>query len=125
MSVFSLLAKPHPSIAEDLFVHPDRYGEKTFTEAHLLTSTGEVKEAEICMVLAKTPQGAEKGYAYLRDMTESKKMERKVREVTQQFEKIAEMGDDGIVVFDQAFKIVFANQMASEIIGIPKEDLIG
>jgi len=91
----------------------------------LLTSTGEIKEAELCIALAKTPLGAKKGYAYLRDITESKRMERRVREVTQQFEKIAEMGDDGIVVFDQAFKIVFANQMASEIIGISKEDLIG
>jgi two-component system NtrC family sensor kinase len=52
-------------------------------------------------------------------------MERRIREATQQFEKIAEMGDDGIVVFDQAFKIIFANQMASEITGIEKEALIG
>ena len=52
-------------------------------------------------------------------------MERKIREATQQFEKIAEMGDDGIMVFDQAFKITFANQMVSEITGISKEDLIG
>jgi two-component system NtrC family sensor kinase len=52
-------------------------------------------------------------------------MERRIREATQEFEKIAEMGDDGIVVFDQAFKIIFANQMAAEITGIPKEDLIG
>jgi two-component system NtrC family sensor kinase len=125
MSVLSLLGKPHPSITEDLFVHPDRYGEKTCTEVQLFTSTGEVKEAEICIALAKTPLGAKKGYAYLRDITEPKRMERRVREVTQQFEKIAGMGDDGIVVFDQTFKIVFANQMASEIIGISKEDLIG
>jgi two-component system NtrC family sensor kinase len=125
MSVLSLLGKPHQSIVEDLFVHPDRYGEKTCTEVQLLTPPGEVKEAELCIALAKTPLGTKKGYAYLRDITESKRMERRVREATQQFEKIAEMGDDGIVVFDQAFKIAFANQMASEIIGIPKEDLIG
>jgi two-component system NtrC family sensor kinase len=125
MSVLSLFAKPHPSIGEGLFVHPDHYGEKTCTEVQLLTSAGEVKEAELCIALAKTPLGTKKGYAYLRDTTESKRMERRLREVTQQFEKIAEMGDDGIVVFDQAFKIAFANQMASEIIGIPKEDLIG
>ena len=125
MSVLSLLGKPHPSIAEDLFAHPDRYGEKTCTEVQLLTPTGEVKEAEICIALAKTPLGAKKGYAYLRDITESKRMERRVREVTHHFEKIAEMGDDGIVVFDHAFKIVFANQMASEIIGMTKEDMIG
>ncbi len=125
MSVLSLLSKPHQSFIEDLFVHPERYGEKTCAEAQLLTSTGEVKEAEICIALTKTPLGAQKGYAYLRDITESKRMERRIREATQQFEKIAEMGDDGIVVFDQAFKIIFANQMASEITGIPKEDLIG
>jgi two-component system NtrC family sensor kinase len=125
MSVLSLLDKPHQSFIEDLFVHPERYGEKTCAEAQLLTSNGEVKDAEICIALAKTPLGVQKGYAYLRDITESKRMERRIREATQQFEKIAEMGDDGIVVFDQTFKIIFANQMASEITGIPKEDLIG
>jgi PAS domain S-box-containing protein len=125
MPILSLLNKPDQSFIEDLFDHPERYGEKTCTEAQLLTSTGEVKEAEICIAMAKTPLGARKGYAYLKDITDSKRMERKIQEATQQFEKIAEMGDDGIVVFDQAFKIIFANQMVSEITGIPKEDLIG
>ena len=125
MSILSLLNKPDQSFIEDLFVHPERYGEKTCTEAQLLTSNDEVKEAEICIALAKKPLRARKGYAYLKDITDSKRMERRIQEVTQQFEKIAEMGDDGIVVFDQAFKIIFANQMASEIIGISKEDLIG
>jgi len=125
MSVLSLLDKCDQSFIEDLFVHPERYGEKTCTEAQLLTSTGEVKEAEICIALTKTPLGARKGYAYLKDITDSKRMERRIREANQQFEKIAEMGDDGIVVFDQDFKIIFANLMASEIIGISKEDLIG
>ncbi len=125
MSVLSLLGKPHPSFIEDLFIHPERYGEKTCSQIQLPASNGEIKEAEICIALAKTPLGARKGYAYLRDITESKRMERRIQEATQQFEKIAEMGDDGILVFDQAFKIIFANQMASEMTGIPKEDLIG
>jgi PAS domain-containing protein len=33
------------------------------------------------------------------------------------FEKIVEMGNDGIFVFDDRCKILFANQMASEITG--------
>ena len=41
------------------------------------------------------------------------------------FEKIVEMGNDGIFVFDDRCKILFANQVASEITGIPREDLIG
>ena len=125
MTVLSLLEKPYQSFVEDLFIHPEHYGEKTCTEVQLITSTGEVKEAEVCMALAETPHRAQKGYAYLKDINESKRMEHKIREATQQFEKIAEMGDDGIMVFDQDFKITFSNQMASEITGFPKEELIG
>ena len=40
MSILSLLDKPDQSFIEDLFVHPERYGEKTCTEAQLLTSNG-------------------------------------------------------------------------------------
>ncbi len=125
MSAFSILGKPLQPFIEDFFTHPEPYGEKRCTEVQLLTSEGETKEAEVCIALAETPLGARKGYAYLREITESKRMERRIQEATQQFEKIAEMGDDGIVVFDQTFEIIFANQMASEITGVPKEDLIG
>jgi len=125
MSVLSLIAKPYQSLVEDLFIHPECYGEKTCVEVQLPAPNGGVKEAEVCIALANTLLGARKGYAYLRDITESKRMERRIREANQQFERIAEMGDDGILVFDQAFKIIFANQMASEITGVPKEKLIG
>jgi len=125
MSILSLLGKPNQPFLEDIFIHPEHYGEKVCTEIQLLTSQGETKGAEVCIALAKTPLGVRKGYAYLRDITEAKRMERKIRDATQQFEKIAEMGDDGIVVFDEGFKIIFANQMASEITGIQKDDLIG
>jgi len=125
MTVLTLLGKPNQTFLKGLFVYPERYGEKTCSEIQLVTSKGEVKEAELCIALAKTSIGARKAYAYLRDITDSKRMERKIREATQEFEKIAEMGDDGIVVFNQAFKIIFANQMATEITGISKEDLIG
>ena len=125
MSVLPLLGKPHQSFIEDLFAHPERYGEKTCAEVQLSASRGEIKEVEICIALAKAPHATRRGYAYLRDSTESKRMGRRIREATQQFEKIAEMGDDGILVFDQTFKIIFANQMASEITGISKEELIG
>jgi two-component system NtrC family sensor kinase len=125
MTSLSLLGKPNQALIEDIFTHPERYGEKNCTQIRLLTSKGITKEVEICIALAQATRGARKGYAYLKDITESKQMEQRIREATQQFEKIAEMGDDGIVVFNQAFKIIFANQMASEITGILKEDLIG
>ena len=120
-TVLSLLEKRDHSLIEDVFTHPERYGEKNCTQIQLLTPRGITKEVEICIALAQAPRGARKGYAYLKDITESKQMERRIQEATQQFEKIAEMGDDGIVVFDQAFKIIFANQMAAEITGLPRK----
>jgi len=124
MTILSLLGRPNQPLIEDIFTHPERYGEKNCMQIQLLTSKEMAKEVEICIALAQTPLGVRKGYAYLRDVTASKRMERKIREGAQEFEKIAEMGEDGIVVFDQAFKIIFANQVASEITGIPREDLI-
>lgn len=121
----SLLKHPLPPFIQDLFLHPEHYGEKSCTEACLITSSQEVKEVELCIALTKTSKEGPKGYAYLKEITESKRMERKILEATREFEKIAEMGDDGIVVFDQEFRIIFANQRATEITGIPKDELLG
>ncbi|HLA04708.1 MAG TPA: PAS domain-containing protein, partial [Syntrophales bacterium] len=48
-----------------------------------------------------------------------------LREVTKRLEKIAEMGDDGIIVFGEDSRIEFANQMAADIFDISKEDILG
>jgi two-component system NtrC family sensor kinase len=52
-------------------------------------------------------------------------MEGEIREAMKRFEKIAEMGEDGIIVFDEDSKIEFFNQMASEIMGLPKDQILG
>jgi two-component system NtrC family sensor kinase len=82
-------------------------------------------DAEVCITIAKVEKGGVKTYAYLRDITERKRMEREIREATKRFEKIAEMGEDGIIVFDEDSRIEFANQMASEIMGFPKDQILG
>jgi PAS domain S-box-containing protein len=48
-----------------------------------------------------------------------------VREADERLQKIVEMGDDGIIVFDEDSRIGFANRMASDILGVPKEEIIG
>jgi PAS domain S-box-containing protein len=125
MTVSSLLGKPNRTLLEGLFTRPERCAEKTCTQIQLPTSGGQIRDVEICIALMKTLEGKFKAYAYLRDITDAKRMEQKIHAANQQFERIAEMGDDGIVVFDQEFRIIFANQMASEITGIRKEELIG
>src|SRR5512139_107591 len=95
------------------------------TEMEVLTENGLKRDAEVCITIAEMEKGRVKTYAYLRDITERKRMEREIREATKRFEKIAEMGDDGIIVFDEGYKIEFANQMASEILGLSKDHILG
>jgi len=95
------------------------------TEMEVVTARGHKRDAEVCITIAEMEKGRVKTFAYLRDITERKRMEREIREATKRFEKIAEMGEDGIIVFDEDSRIEFANQMASEIIGLPKGDILG
>jgi two-component system NtrC family sensor kinase len=95
------------------------------TEMEVLTQKGLKWDAEVCITIAKMEKGGVKTYAYLRDITERKRMEREIREATKRFEKIAEMGEDGIIVFDENSQIEFANQMAAEIMGLPKDQILG
>jgi len=94
-------------------------------EMDILTRKGVKRNAEVCITIAKKEKGGVQTYAYLRDITERKRMEREIRDATKRFEKIAEMGEDGIIVFDEDSRIEFANQMASEIVGLPKDQVLG
>jgi two-component system NtrC family sensor kinase len=125
MTVSSLLGPSHPSLLEDCFGRVEPQDEKICRDIQFLTPGGSLKETEVCVSLIVTSQGERKAYTYLRDITESKKREQAIRETYDQFEKIAEMGEDGILVCDQAYRILFSNQMASEITGIPRDKLIG
>jgi two-component system NtrC family sensor kinase len=100
-------------------------GKRVCTEMEVLTRNGLKRVAEVCITIAKKEKGGVQTYAYLRDITERKRMEREIREATKRFEKIAEMGEDGIIVFDEESRIEFANQMASEIMGLPKDQILG
>src|SRR4030043_1024225 len=95
------------------------------TEMEVLTERELKRDAEVCITIAKKEKDGMETYAYLRDITERKRMEREIRDATKRFEKIAEMGEDGIIVFDEDSRIEFANQMASEIMGLPKDQILG
>jgi two-component system cell cycle sensor histidine kinase/response regulator CckA len=95
------------------------------TEIEVLTNSGLKRDAEVCITISEMEKGRVKTFAYLRDITERKRMEREIREATKRFEKITEMGEDGIIVFDEDSRIEFANQMASEIMGLPKDQILG
>ncbi|MDI6764732.1 MAG: PAS domain S-box protein [Thermodesulfobacteriota bacterium] len=112
------LNRMHSDVGED-------ESKRVCTEMEVLTAKGLKKDVEVCITISKVEEGGMKTYAYLRDITEQKRMAREIREATKRFEKIAEMGDDGVIVFDEESRIEFANQMAAEILGIPKDQILG
>jgi two-component system NtrC family sensor kinase len=95
------------------------------TEMKILTAKDVEMEAEVCITIGAMEEKGKKTYAYLRDITDKMRMERVIREATKRFEKITEMGEDGILVFDEDSRIEFANQRASELLGIPKDQILG
>ena len=95
------------------------------TEMEVRTQKSLKKDAEVCITIARLEKGGMKTYAYLRDITERKRMESDIREATKRFQKIAEMGEDGIIVFDEESRIEFANTRAAEIMGVQKDEILG
>lgn len=128
MSLLSLFPKIDVSFFKDLNSNLKQIGKKIKQKTELITPSGEIKDVELSLSIIKTTKNGRKYnlyIAFLKDITETTLMEKKYQEATKQFEKITEMGDDGIFVFDQDFKIIFCNQMAAEITGIQREELIG
>ncbi|MFQ5842520.1 MAG: PAS domain S-box protein, partial [Thermodesulfobacteriota bacterium] len=123
------------NIARDLYVNPkDR---RTFQS--LVERNGFVKDFEvefkrkdgqkIIILLTAHPirnEGEIIGYeGLIIDITERKDMERRVREAVRKFQKISEMGEEGILVIDEGNRIIFANSMATELTGYANEELLG
>jgi PAS domain S-box-containing protein len=121
-------------IAKDLYVKPEE--RRTFQR--LVERDGFVKDFEvefkrkdgrkITILLTAHPirnqEGEIVGYQGLNiDITERKQMESRVQEAIKKFEKISEMGEDGIIVIDERNRIIFANSMAVELTGYVKAEL--
>jgi PAS domain S-box-containing protein len=52
------------------------------------------------------------------------RLQKEIQDIARRLEKIAEMGEDGILVYDEDFHIEFANSMASAITGYSHEELM-
>jgi len=122
-------------IARDLYVNPE--DRRTFQR--LVERDGFAKDYEvefkrkdgrkITILLTAHPirnQGREiVGYQGLFiEITERKEMERRIQEAVRKFQKISEMGEEGILVIDEGNRIIFANSMAPELTGYPNEKLL-
>jgi len=91
----------------------------------LITAKGNTKTVEFSWTKAKRGSGEEIGYIGIKDISHRKALERSAREARDRIKKIAELGDMGILIYDQDFRIEFANQRAGEILGLTVSQLVG
>ncbi|MEJ5375537.1 MAG: GNAT family N-acetyltransferase [bacterium] len=90
------------------------------TQADLITARGKKVPVGICC-----SSGSSQTWVALWDQEELKRLHRLAQEAADRAEKIAGMGDIGILIYDQDFRIEFANEMAGEILGLPSRSLLG
>ncbi len=95
------------------------------TEMEMITEGGVKRDTEVCITVERIKNGGVRTYTYLRDITDRKRMEREIREASKRFEKITEMGEDGIIVFGEDSHIEFSNQKGAEILGLGKDEILG
>lgn len=117
MTILDLLDKPHQSFIEDLFIHPEWYGEKTCTEAYVITAEGELKEAEICIALARSSREMMKGYAYLKDITERKRFERELKASEEKLRRLFERVRHGLFISSKEGRFLECNQALLDMLG--------
>jgi PAS domain S-box-containing protein len=121
-----LLNERHRKIMSDLHseVEEDE-NRRVCMEMAINTAKGDTKEVEVCITIAKGEEGAVKTYAYTRDITQRKKMEREIREKSEFLSKLIESSTDSIVVTDMEGNILLFNRGAEELLGYRAEEVIG
>lgn len=94
------------------------------TELRIVKPSGEKRDLQV-HISATGHAGERRIYARLRDITHRKRVEQKLLEATRKFQKIAEMGEDAILVLSDTYEVEFANSMASELTGYTSKELMG
>lgn len=123
--VLSLLGPNFHLLVEKLFTHPERYGEKTCSEGKLCTAGGVIKDVEVCIVKAITSEGERKVYAYIRDISESKRIENELRKANEFFANLIASSVDGIIAADMKGNIIIFNKGAESLTGYTAKEVIG
>ncbi len=121
----ALLGTFFHDLMADLAAHPERYGEKTCAEMELTTAGGEAKDVEICIAQAKSTDGKNKVYAYIRDITEQKKFARELKNSNEFFANLIASSVDGIIAADMKGNIIIFNKGAEALSGYTAEEVIG
>lgn len=94
------------------------------SELEIISAQGEVKETEICITTVKDRRGAMKTYAYLRDVSITKRIENELRTANDFLRNLIENSVDGIIAADMKGKIIIFNKSAEKLLGYSSAEAI-
>ncbi|MGZ3538203.1 MAG: PAS domain-containing sensor histidine kinase, partial [Thermodesulfobacteriota bacterium] len=92
------------------------------TEMNILTPRGQIKNAEVCIALAKSDKGEVKTYAYIRDITERKKFEKDLKASEEKLRNLFERVRHGLFISSKGGKFLDCNQTLLDMLGYPTKD---
>jgi two-component system NtrC family sensor kinase len=114
---FTVIGKEDKEFLEGTVTRGVGIGEKLCTEMNILSPQGFVKDAEVCIALAKSDTGEVKTYAYIRDITERKKFERDLRDSEEKLRNLFERVRHGLFISSKEGKFLDCNQALLDMLG--------
>jgi PAS domain S-box-containing protein len=122
----SLFDEKNREYIQNLFErHDPNVDLRVCSELEILTAGGEKKEAEVCITAVKDRRGQIKTYAYLRDISVTKRIENELRKANDFLRNLIENSVDGIIAADMKGNIIISNKSAEKLIGYRSEEAIG
>jgi PAS domain S-box-containing protein len=110
---------------QDLFERRDPNMDlRVCSELEIVTAQGARKETEICITSVQDPRGAMKTYAYLRDISLTKRIENELRKANDFLRNLIENSVDGIVAADMKGKIIIFNKSSEKLLGYTADEAI-
>jgi len=95
-------------------------------EYNIITKDGTKISVEMSSTSMKDVSGRAIGFmGIVRDVTERKRMEEALRESEELFRSVVENSHDAILIVDDNFRIIYANDEAARLGGYSKEEMIG
>ncbi len=121
----SLFDEKNREYIQNLFErHDPNVDLRVCSELEILTAGGEKKEAEVCITAVKDRRGQIKTYAYLRDISVTKRIVNELRKANDFLCNLIENSVDGIVAADMKGKIIIFNKSAEKLLGYRSEEAI-
>ena len=97
----------------------DREGEDSryCSDLEIITAQGDTKEIEICITKARDEKGKRKTFAYLRDISERKLSEERLKKKEEEYRLLFERVQQGLLISTKQGRVIDCNRAMLDILG--------